>query len=347
LVFGVVVMKTLIEEGIYKIENGSSTVYQVVVSKRANGKRFYRQETVPNLTQARLAKKILFADVIERTKEKDLPTFGEFLDTFLEEVVRIWSPNTIYRRSSLLNCHYRPHFGDRRINEITSKEIVDHFEQQTNGKAWSSKRELLKTIKGVFQRAVDLELIDKNPVLTVPKPKGKTRDPQVLSEDQVKLLLGDLKENHTELFFHVALAVHTLARAGELRALTWADIDFSTRLINISKTRDPKTGLKLSTKGNEIRKVWINDELMELLKELKQTTFSASSDQVLPHWREFAQNEQGKPLKIFCQRLGLPLIRFHDLRASGITILLNRGVPLPQVMKLAMDSKINSLFASS
>jgi integrase len=169
----------------------------------------------------------------------------------------------------------------------------------------------------------------------------------VLSEDQVKLLLGDLKENHTELFFHVALAVHTLARAGELRALTWADIDFSTRLINISKTRDPKTGLKLSTKGNEIRKVWINDELMELLKELKQTTFSASSDQVLPHWREFAQNEQGKPLKIFCQRLGLPLIRFHDLRASGITILLNRGVPLPQVMKLAMDSKINSLFASS
>jgi integrase len=312
-------MKTLIEEGIYKIETDKGVSYQVVVSKRANGKRFYRQETVPNLTQARLAKKLLFADVIERTKEKDCPTFGEFLDSFLEEVVKNWSPNTTYRRSSLLNCHYRPFFGDRQINEITSKEIVDHFEQQTSGKAWSSKRELLKTIKGVFQRAVDLELIDKNPVFAVPKPKGKTKDPQVLSEDQVRLLLSDLKENHTDLFYHVALAVQTLARAGELRALTWADVDFSTRLITISKTRDPKTGLKLSTKGNDIRKVWINDELMELLKELKQSTFSAPSDQVLPHWREFAQNEQGKPLKIFCKRLGLPLIRFHDLRASGIT----------------------------
>jgi integrase len=82
-----------------------------------------------------------------------------------------------------------------------------------------------------------------------------------------------------------------LARAGELRALTWADIDFSTRFITISKTRVPKTGLKLSTKSNDIRKVWINDELMELLKELEQATFSAPSDQVLPHWRESAQNE--------------------------------------------------------
>lgn len=53
-------MKTLIEEGIYKIEGDKGVSYQVVVSKRANGKRFYRQETVPNLTQARLAKNQYF-----------------------------------------------------------------------------------------------------------------------------------------------------------------------------------------------------------------------------------------------------------------------------------------------
>ena len=336
-------MKQLIEEGIYEIAKRDRTCYQVIVSIRINGRRLYRQETFTNLTQARLARKRLFAEVVERSKESPVMTLSEFVDRFLaEDAPKRWSPSTLYRRKSLLDCHYRKEFGDISLDKITTAMLIEHYDRVTNGKANSSKRELHKTIKAVFERAVELELVQKNPVLAVTRPPKKSKEPKVLSESQVKLLLQELKRNHQLLYYHVALAVLTLARAGELRALTWGDIDFAGRYITISKTLDPRTGLKNSTKNEQIRKIWINDELMMVLRELETATFTNSTDPVLPHWREFAQNEQGKPLKVFCRQLGLPEIRFHDLRATGITLLLNNGKPLPLVMKLAGHKRITT-----
>jgi integrase len=144
------------------------------------------------------------------------------------------------------------------------------------------------------------------------------------------------------MFYHVAIALHTMCRAGELRALTWADIDWQGRLLTVNKTRDAKTGLKLGTKNSESRKIPINNELLTILEELRRETFSAPSDPILPYWREFASGEQGKPLKLICQSLQLPPIRFHDLRATGITLLLMKGVALTRVMLVAGHKRISS-----
>lgn len=339
--------RELVEEGIYKIGADDNTQYQAIVSIRVNGRRFYKQDTFSNITQARNAKKKLYAELLERSKIDPSPSFESFVQQFLKEVELSgrWGPNTLYRRSSIINCHFLEKFGKVPLSQISSQVLCDHFKEITDGKAHGSKRELYKTIKAIFERAFELELISRNPILGLPKPrrnKDDEREPKVLRQDQVVVLLEVLREHHFELFYHAALAVHTLARAGELRALKWSDVDFNGRYIHIWKTLDPKTGLKLKPKGKESRKVWINDELMTLLSELRVLTFSSPDDPVLPYWREFAQNEQGKPLKIFCKNLGFPLIRFHDLRATGITILLNNGIPLPTVMKLAGHKRLTT-----
>ena len=78
------------------------------------------------------------------------------------------------------------------------------------------------------------------------------------------------------------VSVMTFARAGEVRALTWGDIDFGAKTISISKTLDPETGLKPFPKNGQSRKVWINQQLLECLLELKDRYPSAPTDPLFP-----------------------------------------------------------------
>ena len=78
------------------------------------------------------------------------------------------------------------------------------------------------------------------------------------------------------MFYHAFLAVYTLARAGELRALTWADVDLEGMTISINKTCDPKTGIKNCPKNGESRLIPINAEIRKILLELREMTCTAA-----------------------------------------------------------------------
>lgn len=70
--------------------------------------------------------------------------------------------------------------------------------------------------------------------------------------------------------------------------------------------------------------------LLPLLKELKLK--SAGSNFVLPRLSKWDKGEQARELRIFLKLVGLPEIRFHDLRASWATWLLGKGVVPVKVM---------------
>ena len=55
---------------------------------------------------------------------------------------------------------------------------------------------------------------------------------------------------------------------------------------------------------------------------------------VLPRLREWTTGCQAHVLKAFLKELELPLIRFHDLRASWATIMLSKGVEPIKVMSM-------------
>lgn len=44
--------------------------------------------------------------------------------------------------------------------------------------------------------------------------------------------------------------------------------------------------------------------------------------------------KQARDLRLFLKSIGLPEVRFHDLRASWATMLLAKGVPPSQVMAM-------------
>lgn len=72
--------------------------------------------------------------------------------------------------------------------------------------------------------------------------------------------------------------------------------------------------------------------LVEIFKRLK-LDFPESSF-VLPRIDKWDRGEQARELRMFLEGLGLPRIRFHDLRASWATIMLSKGIPPIKVMMM-------------
>ena len=334
-----------VEQGISKISIGGKTEYAVRVPRRTpgpNSRRIFKQGRASTLFEARRLREAFWLALKEESERKASPTLREYLPEYLRYLEGHRRASTVFRQTSIIQAHILPVLADRPLAEITVEELEELVNRVCKGKSAQTKKHYIAYLSDIFARAVKRGHIPANPALRLDRPKVVRKAQMVLTEEDARKLLAHLRENYPVMFYHVALALHTMCRAGELRALTWADIDWQGRQLTVNKTRDARTGLKLGTKNSEARKVPINHELLLILEELRRETFSSPSEPILPHWREFASGEQGKPLKLICQSLQLPPIRFHDLRATGITLLLLKGVALTRVMLVAGHKRISS-----
>lgn len=135
----------------------------------------------------------------------------------------------------------------------------------------------------------------------------------------------------------------TWATHCELYALTWDKVNFETRQILIDSSWNNVDGFK-ETKSGHDRIVEIAPNLLVILKELKLAGLDPQF--VLPRIDKWDKGEQARELRLFLIALGLPAIRFHDLRATWATIMLSRGVEPVKVLKLGgwMDLKTAQIY---
>lgn len=76
----------------------------------------------------------------------------------------------------------------------------------------------------------------------------------------------------------------------------------------------------------------LSSPVKTLLQDLKLK--SDGSLYVLPRLQDWDTGRQAEILRMFLSSIGLPRIRFHDLRASWATMLLSKGLEPAKVMKL-------------
>lgn len=70
--------------------------------------------------------------------------------------------------------------------------------------------------------------------------------------------------------------------------------------------------------------------LIPILEQLKLQTYATGF--VLPHHPRWTKGEQARELRMFLMGIGLPQIRFHDLRATWATLMMSKGVEPIKVM---------------
>jgi integrase len=132
-------------------------------------------------------------------------------------------------------------------------------------------------------------------------------------------------------------------RQGELLGLKWQDIDWERQALSISRQlkRIPNVGFEFTptkTKSG-VRKVAIGKETLRILKNHQQQLF-AEMQMFGEDWQDLDlvfPTTIGTPIHIrkllrkfkkLIKEVGLPEIRFHDLRHTAASLMLNQGIPL-------------------
>lgn len=228
-------------------------------------------------------------------------------------------------------------------------------------KAGDSAAKLIQTwtlLASFFTYAAKEGYLQRNPCDNVPRPESpeKKSNITVFSNDEIKLLLS-AAEKHKHRFL-LYLALGTGAREGELSAATHADI--AGGLLKITKSitmkrigegkATPVIGPPKSKSG--FREIPITETVAREYKrhramqqeeflrigrgKLKDTDFLFINE----HGRRLSCNSMAVMLKRVCETAGVESKKFHSLRHTYITKLVQSGRPLASVMELAGHSSI-------
>jgi integrase len=135
----------------------------------------------------------------------------------------------------------------------------------------------------------------------------------------------------------VATAAWTGMRLGELRALTWADIDLNARLITVDKTRY-RQRVQRATKNGDSRVVPIPPHLAVELAAWRRERPPAPDDLVFCGKRGTPIDGDDFRRRVFAPALvqaGLdPATRIHDLRHTSASLYLASGATVREVMEI-------------
>ena len=314
--------------------------YVVTYSRRhpiTREPRSLRRQGIKTKYEAEKVHRELIIKLANRFNEQIHPFWPEVVEKFLVYFANKGvANNTLINYKSSLEAHTFIKWERARINEITTSDIRDLLLEDLSHFSEAHRKSMLKFIRAVFQYALEEDIIQRDPT---PKLKFKTREKikKVLKESEVKTFLKEAKIRDHKWFPIWALACFTGMRNGELYALRWERVDLSKRVMVISSSWTKENGYK-ETKSGDDRIVEIALSLMPVMEDLY---IKKKDEFVLPRFKEWTSGCQAHVLKAFLKELDLPLIRFHDLRASWATIMLSKGVEPIKVMAMDMGKVVS------
>ena len=173
-------------------------------------------------------------------------------------------------------------------------------------------------LAGCFQRNKN-EIVENNKL-------------RYITYDDFNKFISVIDEPMWKTFFIVLY--YTGVRKGEIQALTWSDIDFDSRMINITKTLSTKckeTTYKITpTKNYKKRQIQMSNTLYESLLSYKKQQQKYSDFK--ESWYVFGSNRFmpetsiNRHKKKYFELSGVTPITLHEFRHSHVSLLINNYI---------------------
>jgi len=298
-----------------------------------HGKRY--RKTLPAGTTKGKAREVLreVEEKIERrtfAHEKKIPSFSEVAGHWLEYKKSNLRETTWEMYAYLLKCHFKD-IEKTRIDMVTIATVEKFISsRQKENMNLSTLRKILVTFNQIMAYAVRHRHIDFNPVRDAEKPRNQGKEViqetiKVLNHEQINAFLGEVKNQKYQTLF--LMAIMTGARQGELLGLKWDDVDFNRKQLHIQRTFNHGRFFAPKTKGSN-RKIDLAPVVVKELAKWKLVSGTNDLDLIFP-------SDAGTPMDCMnmvhnqfhpaLRRAGCPRIRFHDLRHTTASLLLDQG----------------------
>ncbi|MGW5709229.1 tyrosine-type recombinase/integrase [Streptomyces olivaceus] len=202
-------------------------------------------------------------------------------------------------------------------------------------------------LKSALEHAVREEEIPRNVARNVRTGTPRPRRFEPLTADEARQFLSTTRGHRLHALFELAL--HTGLRKGELLGLHWEDLDLDAGTAAIRRTlQRTSTGglttLPTKTRASE-RRIALPTRCVQSLKlhHEQQEREREAAGATWQHDAHVFTTVQGRPIDptnltrtftTILRRAGLRRIRFHDLRHSTATLLLEQGVELVVIKEL-------------
>lgn len=288
-----------------------------------------RRTNLSNKLEATRTHQELIALVHQKISSRAAPPWKNCVEEYLVQIqLNGYTQKTTHSIRCCLS-KYSKHLNGRSIDKIATKDIYDIINAMTCNTV-SHKAFILKCLRNVLSYAVDRGFIVRNPTPNL-KLKAPEKIMPVLTEPQVTILLQNARDLNSEWYAIWATAVFTGMRSGELWALRKTKVNLENRTILVNEAWNSKDGFK-RTKSGDDRIVEIAKPLIPIFKDL--IARDPDSEFLLPRLSKWYKGEQARALRQFLVGIGLPPVRFHDLRATWATMLMAKGVAPARVMSM-------------
>jgi len=236
------------------------------------------------------------------------------------------------------------YFGEMRLRNITYKDLEEFKRKRLAEKTHRGKPVLSEEEEGKQRSVADvhrsLELmrrilnvakregwIDENPFgrgdALIIKSHEQPRQ-RILSREEESKLLAQCVGRRKHLKAIIICALDTGLRRGELFKLTWQDVDLETGFVYVRE---------LNSKTGKSRLVGLTDRAKSELSGLRSAARGESVFNITDVKRAFTSA---------CKDAGITGFRFHDLRHTFCTRLVEAGVPMAKAMRLSGHSQTST-----
>lgn len=270
-----------------------------------------------------------------------MPTLDEYFE-------RLWAPSRVGKVKSIRSDRYRyrlhisPVVGKKRVDEITTddlRDLVQKLDEKVEDEAirfgaknaqncWAVASKMFRDLAHSKKR--ELRLLSTNPAEDVapPDPPGEVERQWLYPVELQQLLACEAVPAERRLLY--AVAVYFCLRPGEALALLWsAGVDVKHGMVRVYRAWDSdKQVFNEYTKTGRTRHFAIEPILLPALRRLRarpgELVFE-TLDRPYDALRADLLTAGVTRRELHEHRKGARALRFHDLRATGITYMAMRG----------------------
>jgi integrase len=299
-----------------------------IVRYSYNGKRpHYSLKTSDNAEKDKAVQRIQYE--IENGIHR--PLIKLFFENLISEYLD-WSKQhkaeSSYLRDEISSKYLLEFFRGRRIDQLKlidgetyqslrkeGKLLVPDVSRKKTYSTVSINREC-RLLISMFNKAIGWEYLDRNPFRFLKLFKELSRVRYVKAEEWPRLLSA------CKLAFRnfVIFARFTGMRLSEILNCRWVDIDWSQSQISVTKC-----------KNNLPRTIPLNPLVRTMLDKLRTT---ATSEFIFPGTQKDRESEAKYAFRKACRVAGIENLRFHDLRHTFASDMINAGVGIGALMGL-------------